>query len=49
LDKQKEKSPTNYILNTLSLTQFIPEVDDEKPFEIVEPSDNEESSEDRKT
>jgi len=47
LDIQKGKSPTTYIQYTLSLAQFIPESDDEKPIEIIEPSKNE-SQEDKK-
>ncbi len=48
LDIQKGKSPTTYIQYTLSLAQFNPESDDEKPIEIIEPSKNE-SLKDKKT
>jgi hypothetical protein len=48
LDIQKGKSHTTYIHDTLSLPQFIPESDDEKPIEIIKPSENEESQEDKK-
>jgi hypothetical protein len=48
LDIQKGKFRTAYIQETLSLPQFIPESDDEKPIEIIEPSKNEESQEDKK-
>jgi hypothetical protein len=47
LDIQKGKSPTTYIQNTLSLAQFTPESDYEKPIKIIEPSKNE-SQEDKK-
>lgn len=43
LDRQKAKSPTTYIENALSLSQSIPEADDEKPIEIIEPLENEET------
>jgi hypothetical protein len=48
LDRQKGKSPITYMQDTLCLPQFIPEADDEKPLEIIEPSENEESPEDKK-
>ena len=49
LDRQKGESPITYIEYALSLPQFIPEADDEKPIEIVKPSENEASSEDKMT
>ncbi|MFL6455847.1 MAG: hypothetical protein ACJ71G_02630 [Nitrososphaeraceae archaeon] len=48
LDRQKAESPTTYIENALSLSQSMPEADDEKPIEIIEHSENEESPEDKK-
>jgi hypothetical protein len=49
LDRQKGESTTTYIQDTLSLPQFSDsEADDEKPIEIIEPSENEESPEDKK-
>ena len=48
LDIQKGKSPTTYIEDALSLSQFIPESDDEKTIEIIESSGNEETTEDKK-
>jgi hypothetical protein len=48
LDIQKGESPTTYIEYALSLPQFIPEADNEKPIEIIEPLQNEESPEDKK-
>jgi hypothetical protein len=47
LDGQKRESPTTYIQDTLSLPQFTPEADDEKAIEIIKPSENEESPEDK--
>jgi hypothetical protein len=49
LDRQKGKSPTTYIQDTLSLPQFSDsEADYEKPIEIIKPSENEEFQEDKK-
>jgi hypothetical protein len=49
LDRQKGESTTTYIQDTLSLPQFSDsEADDEKPIEIIEPSENEVSPEDKK-
>jgi hypothetical protein len=42
LDIQKRKSPTTYIEDALSLSQFTPEADDEKAIEIIRPSENDE-------
>jgi hypothetical protein len=48
LDKQKEESPSTYVEDTLSLPQFIPERDDGKAIEFINPSENEESLKDEK-
>ena len=49
LDRQKGESTTTYIQDTLSLPKCSDsEADDEKPIEIIEPSENEVSPEDKK-
>jgi hypothetical protein len=48
LERQKEESLTNYIEGALSLHQFTLEADGEKAIEIIKPSKNEESPEDKR-